>query len=158
MKLSQKHVHLLFKIGVAFKGIDGLIETISGVALFFITTKSLRHAIDWLTQGELQEDPNDFVATHLVAFFHHFSTNTKYFAAIYLLIHGLVKVGLVIELWRGKLWAYPTALTVLGLFLCYQLYRVSHTHSIMLGILCVIDLLILILIWRDYKYLKAKQK
>ncbi len=156
MKLKEEQIHLLFKIGVVLKGIDGALEAVAGFALLFTTTASLRDLVDWLTAGELQEDPTDFVATHLVAFFHHLSINTKYFAAIYLLIYGIAKVGLVTGLLRGKLWAYPTALTVLGLFLCYQVYRLSHTHSIGLAFFSLLDLVILALIWRDYQYVKGR--
>jgi uncharacterized membrane protein len=157
MKLKETHIHLLFKIGVVVKGIDGTLEVIGGFALFFTTTSTLRNLVDWLTAGELQEDPTDFVATHLVRFFHHLSINNKHFAAIYLLVHGIVKVGLVIGLLRGKLWAYPTALIVLGLFLCYQIYRLGHTHSLALGFFSLIDVAILALIWRDYQYLKMRR-
>jgi uncharacterized membrane protein len=157
MKFKQEHFHFLFKIGVILKGIDGILEAIAGFALFFISSDSLRNFIDWLTQGELREDPSDFVANHLVDFFHQLSINTKHFASVYLLIYGVAKVGLVAGLLRGKLWAYPTALTVLGLFLCYQLYRVVHNRSVGLGFLSVIDLFILVLIWREYKSLKLRR-
>jgi uncharacterized membrane protein len=157
LNLSEQRIHLLFKIGVVLKGLDGAVEAIAGVALFFTTTASLRNLADWLTAGELQEDPNDFVANHLVDFFQHLSVNTQYFAAIYLLAYGLAKVGLVAGLLRGKLWAYPTALIVLGLFFGYQIYRLSHTHSLGLAFVSVIDLVILAVIWRDYQYLKARR-
>lgn len=156
MKLTQKQVHLLFKIGVVSKGIDGFLEVVAGMALFFVTTDSLRGLMGWLTQSELSEDPDDFVATHLVRFFNHLSINTKYFAAIYLLAYGMVKLGLVAGLLLEKSWAHPTALIVLGLFLGYQLYRISQTHSLDLAFFSLIDLLILFFIWRDYRYLKAR--
>ena len=157
LNLSEKQIHRLFKIGVVLKGLDGAVEAIAGLALFFTTTASLRNLVDWLTAGELQEDPNDFVANHLVDFFQHLSVNTKYFAAIYLLAYGIAKVGLVAGLLRGKLWAYPTALIALGLFLCYQIYRFSHTHSLALGCFSLIDVFILAVIWREYQYLKARR-
>jgi uncharacterized membrane protein len=156
LKLKEEQIHLLFKIGVVFKGIGGAFEAMAGVTLFFTSTVSLRNLADWLTQGELQEDPTDFVATHLAGFFHNLSISTKHFASVYLLTYGMVKVGLAAGLLRGKLWAYPTALTVLGLFLCYQVYRFSHTHSIGLASVSLLDLIILVLIWRDYQYLKAQ--
>ena len=156
MKLKEEQVHLLFKIGVVLKGVDGFLEAIAGVALFFTDRASLRSLVDWLTAGELQEDPTDFVANHLVDFFHHHSINTEHFAAVYLLTYGIAKIGLVAGLLRGKLWAYPTALTVLGTFLCYQIYRLSHTHSLGLAFFSLIDLAILALIWRDYQYVKAR--
>jgi|SRR5665213_2344404 len=158
MKLTDKQFHLLFKIGVWTKGIDGALEAIAGLALLFVSPGSLRNAVDWLTQGELQEDPTDFVATHLVEFFHQLSINTTYFACVYLLVYGITKVGLAAGLLRGKLWVYPVALGILGLFLCYQVYRLSHNHSIGLALLSIIDLIVLVLIWRDYKYTKTKKR
>ena len=157
-KFTQPQLHLLFKIGVALKGLDGALEAIAGVALFFTSRSSLITLVDWLTAGELQEDPTDFVANHLVDFFHHLSINTEHFAAVYLLTYGVVKMGLVAALLRGKLWAYPTALVVLGLFLCYQIYRFSHTHSLGLAFVSVLDLFILIFIWQDSKFLKARRR
>jgi len=157
MKLTEKQIHLLFKIGVWSKAVDGALEMIGGIALLFTSQESLRKMVGWLTQGELQEDPTDFVANHLVDFFHQLSISTKHFASAYLLVYGITKIGLAAGLLRGKLWSYPTALVVLGIFLCYQIYRFSHNHSIGLAILSVIDLAVLVLIWRDYKYMKAKK-
>jgi uncharacterized membrane protein len=156
MKLTEKQIHLFFKIGVLIKGIDGTLEMIAGIALLFITPESLRNLVGWLTQGELQEDPTDFVANHLVEFFHQLSISTKHFASAYLLVYGITKMGLAVGLLRGKLWSYPTALVVLVIFLCYQMYRFSHNHSIGLGLISVLDLVVIVLIWRDYKYMKAR--
>ena len=72
--------------------------------------------------------------------------------------YGITKVGLVAGLLRGKLWAYPAALAILGLFLCYQIYRFAHTHSPGLGMVSLLDLVILVLIWRDYQFLKARRR
>jgi uncharacterized membrane protein len=158
LKLKPEQIHLLFKIGVVIKGVDGLLETIAGVALFFTHRASLRALVDWLTAGELHEDPTDFVATHLVRFFQHLSIGTKYFASVYLLIYGVAKVALAAGLLRGKLRAYPAALVVLGLFLCYQVYRFSHNHSPGLGLVSLLDAVILALIWREYRDLKARRR
>ncbi|HEY5232989.1 MAG TPA: DUF2127 domain-containing protein [Verrucomicrobiae bacterium] len=156
LKLTEKQIHLLFKIGVWSKGVDGTLEAIAGFALLFTTTASLRNLVDWLTQGELQEDPTDFVANHLVDFFHQLSISTKHFASIYLLVYGITKIGLAAGLLRGKLWSYPTALAALGVFLCYQVYRFSHNHSLGLGLVSILDLIVIVLIWRDWKFMKTK--
>lgn len=155
-KLKEEPIHRLFKISVMIKGVDGIVEVVTGGALFFFPVASLRTLVDALTQGELLEDPTDFVATHLVAFSHQLSFGTKHFASAYLLIHGIAKIGLAAGLLRGKIWAYPTALAILGLFLCYQMYRCGHNHSLGLALLSLLDLVILALIWREYKRLKAR--
>ena len=139
------------------KGIDGALEAIAGIALLFTSPESLRTLVGWLTQGELQEDPTDFVANHLVEFFHRLSFSTKHFASAYLLVYGFTKIGLAAGLLRGKLWSYPTALMVLGIFLCYQVYRFSHNHSIGLGLVSSLDLIVIVLIWRDYKFVRARR-
>ena len=156
MKLTEKQIHLLFKIGVLTKAVDGALEMIGGIALLFTSQESLRKMVGWLTQGELQEDPTDFIANHLVVFFHQLSISTKHFASIYLLVYGIAKIGLAAGLLRGKLWSYPTALAVLGIFLCYQIYRFSHNHSIGLGLVSILDLAVILLIWRDYRYMKMR--
>ncbi len=155
MKLKRQQIHFLFKVGLAVKGIDGFLEVVCGIALLFAGHSFIRKLVVSLTHGELVEDPDDFVATHLLHFFNHFSIGTQHFAAFYLLAHGLVKLGLVAGLLRRKLWAFPTGLAVLGLFLCYQAYRFAHNHSIGLLVISACDLIVIFLIWREYRYRKS---
>jgi uncharacterized membrane protein len=87
-----------------------------------VSTGSIANFVNAITQEELIEDPNDFIATHLLAMAQHFSVNSKNFYAFYLLSHGVVKLLLVVGLLKNKLWSYPASLVVLGLFITYQLY------------------------------------
>jgi uncharacterized membrane protein len=66
-----------------------------------------------------------------------------------------VKVVLVAALLRNKLWAYPVSLVVLGLFIFYQLYRFSYTHSPALIALSVFDVLVIALIWHEYRIVRG---
>ncbi|WP_229517240.1 DUF2127 domain-containing protein [Paraburkholderia terrae] len=52
------------------------------------------------------------------------------FAAIYLLGHGMKKLWLIVGLLRKRLWYYPVSMTVFGLFIAYQVYRYTFTHSV----------------------------
>ena len=47
------------------------------------------------------------------------------FGAVYLLLHGAVKVVLVTALLLNKLWAYPCMIVVLLIFIGYQMYRIA---------------------------------
>lgn len=156
MRLTNEQSHRLFRIGVVLKGIDGLLELLGGFGLLATTPAALRSIVGWLTRGELQEDPTDFVANHLVHFFRHLSINTEQFASVYLLTYGAVKLGLVAGLLRNKLWAYPAALILLGLFLCYQVLRFIADRSPGLGLVSVADLAILVLIWCEYRRLRRR--
>jgi uncharacterized membrane protein len=73
------------------------------------------------------------------------------FGAIYLLAHGLVKVILVAALLKNQLWAYPWTIGFLGVFIVYQLYRLSLKPSVGLTALTIFDAVIVWLTWREYR-------
>jgi uncharacterized membrane protein len=54
-----------------------VIECIGGLALALASTTSIVRWVNSLTQDELIEDPNDFIATHLLSMAQEFSVNTK---------------------------------------------------------------------------------
>ena len=149
--MNERRIHQIFEISVVLKGAHALIECIGGLVLAFISTSAIASLVDALTQEELIEDPNDFVAAHLLNLAQKFTVSTQRFYAFYLLSHGLIKVFLVIGLLRNKLWAYPVSLVVLGLFIVYQLYRFSYTHGFGLIVLTVFDVVVIGLIWHEYR-------
>ncbi len=107
-----------------------------------------------LTQAELVEDPRDLVATHLLAAAQGLTGSTQSFYAFYLLSHGLVKIVLVIGLLREKPIAYPASLVAMAAFIAYQLYRYSYTQSFGLIVLTVFDLIVMVLVWHEWRLLR----
>lgn len=154
MRLDEHRIHRLFQLSVLLKGAHALIECASGVLLAVVSTQTIVGWVDWLTQDELSEDPHDFVATHLSAMAQHFTVSSKNFYTFYLVSHGLVKVVLVVGLLKEKLWAYPVSLAVLGVFILYQVYRFSYTHSAGLVALTLFDILVIALIWHEYRLVR----
>jgi uncharacterized membrane protein len=152
--VEERQIHRLFQVSVLLKGAHAAIECASGITLALISTESIARLVNFLTQDELVRNPNDFVATHLLAWAQHFSVETKHFYAFYLVSHGVVKLLLVVALLRGKLWAYPASLVVIGLFIVYQLYRYSYTGGLGLIVLSVFDVLVMWLIWHEYQLLR----
>lgn len=152
MKPVDEHrIHQLFEIGVWLKGAHALIECVGGILLYVISTDTIASWVNALTQEELIEDPNDFIAGYLSQMASHFSVASKQFYAFYLLSHGLIKLLLVIGLLRGKLWSYPASLAALGAFMAYQVYRYSYTHSPGLLVLTVFDAIVMWLIWQEWR-------
>ena len=152
--MDEHRIRQIFQISVLLKGAHAAIECIGGMALALISTTTIVNWVNALTQDELIEDPNDFLATHLLAWAQGFSVETKHFYAFYLLSHGLVKLLLVVGLLRNKLWSYPASLVILGLFIIYQLYRFSYTHGLGLILLTVFDVLVMGLIWHEYNLIR----
>ena len=64
---------------------------------------------------------------------------------------------MVAALLRNKLWAYPASLVVLGLFIVYQLYRFSDTHGAGLIILTAFDVVVMGLIWHEYRLVRDRR-
>lgn len=76
---------------------------------------------------------------------------------MYLLSHGAVKVVLVIALLMNKLWAYPLMITVLAIFIVYQVYRFSYSHSVSMILLTVFDLVVISLTWIEYQQQRSRR-
>jgi uncharacterized membrane protein len=153
-RLSERRIHQVFEISVLLKGSHALLECVAGAALAIVSTRTIVNWITWFTQDEFIEDPNDFVATHLLSMAQSFSVATKDFYVFYLFSHGIVKLFLVAGLLRNKLWAYPASLVVLGLFIAYQIYRYTYTASFGLVVLTVFDLFVMVLIWHEYRLVR----
>jgi len=152
--MNERRIHQIFEVSILLKGAHALIECIGGLALAFISTGAIAGWVNSLTQDELIEDPKDFIGTHLMSMAQNLTVSTQHFYAFYLLSHGVIKVFLVIGLLRGKLWAYPVSLVVLCLFITYQLYRFSYTHGFGLIVLTVFDLIVMGLIWHEYRLVR----
>jgi uncharacterized membrane protein len=140
---------------VILKGLHALVECAGGLLLGFVSSATIAQWVTLLTQVELREDPRDLIATCLRDAAQHLTVGTQEFYAIYLLSHGLIKIALVAGLLKERLLAYPLSLIVLGLFIAYQLYRYSYTHSAGLLILTAFDLVVIVLVWHEWRVLRA---
>jgi uncharacterized membrane protein len=154
--VSEKFVHLVFTLSLITKGIFAVAEVIGGVFAYFITQQFLVDIASTITRGELLEDPHDVIANYLIRAAHSASISTQHFTALYLLSHGAIKLWLIIGLLRQRLWYYLVAIVVFGLFIAYQLYRYTFTHSVFLIFLTIIDLIVIVLTWHEYRYLRAR--
>jgi uncharacterized membrane protein len=146
-------IHELFEVGVVLKGLNALLELLLGVALLFVNVSAL---VQTLAQNELVEDPDSFLAQHLLGVAGSLSSSGQFYSALYLLSHGIIKGVLVAGLLRGKLWAYPASLAVLALFVLYQCIQLLGAYSTPLVALTLFDLVVMWLIWKEYRYVRQK--
>jgi len=148
-------LHLSFALGLIAKGIDGALEIVGGILLFFVTPGQLHQIARLLTVHELSEDPHDLIANYVLQHSRHLSASAEIFGAVYLLGHGMVKVGLVIALLLRRRWAYPVAIVAFLVFLLYQLYRYTQTYAPELLALSLLDVFVIALACLEYKRLRA---
>jgi uncharacterized membrane protein len=154
---SRRHGDLLdktFNVALILKGLDGLLELVGGIVLFVVSPEALNRLAQRITQHELTQDPHDFIAHHLLKLTANLH-NTQLFGALYLLTHGLVKLIIVVGLFRREHWAYYVAFIFLGGFVIYQLYRMTYAPSAGLAVLTVFDVFIIWLTWREYRRMRA---
>jgi len=143
--------HQVFWLGIIFKAIDGLLEVVGGGLLLTISNETIRNIAYRLVSPELAEDPNDWIATHVLTWAFHLSTDSKVFVIVYLLVHGVIKLVIVVAIWFSQLWAYWLAGIVFSLFVIYQMASFAITHSLLMLILTAVDLVIIALLPPEHR-------
>lgn len=148
----------MFRIVIILKGLDGVLELIGAVLLLLVKPTQIAGLVQLLTQHELSQDPHDFLATHLVTAAGHLTGAATLFGALYLLIHGLVKVVLVWAVLKHQLWAYPWMIAFLLVFIVYQAYRLVIGFTPGLFLLTLFDILVTVLTVREYRRLRRERE
>lgn len=151
-------INIGFYGGLTIKAIDALIEFIGGFLLLILSHNLLNNLIHLIALPELIEDPKDIVMNYFIKFGQNFSISSQHSVAIYLLIHGTTKLVVIWLLINKKLWAYPLASVVFGLFTIYEIYSLLHNPSILLLLLIIVDAAMIVMIILEYKQLKIKSK
>lgn len=156
--IKKETIHKFFKTGIFLKALNAIFEIIGGVLFLVISLEKINYFIFFITQGELSEDPKDFVANHLINFFQSLSINSQLFGSVYLISHGFIKIFLIYGLLKRKLWAYPLSIGVFTLFIVYQIFRYTHTGSVGLLLLSALDIFIVISVVLEYKLVRFDKK
>jgi uncharacterized membrane protein len=152
---TQARIHRVFEIGLVLKALHSVLEIIGGILLLAVSREYMLRIANLLTQEELLRDPNDRIAHYVVNLAHDLSTSAKTFAAFYLLSHGLIKLLLIVQILRKRHWAYPAFIIALGALIAYQSYKLLHGLSIGLAALTVLDAVVLVLTWHEYRVVRA---
>jgi uncharacterized membrane protein len=144
-------LHKAYLVGIALKGLDGLIEIAGGATLLLISRATMLQVVAFVSGSGSPETPHGAISAYVLHATATLSAGTQHFASAYLLVHGAIKVGLVAGLWRGLRAAYPIALLLLTAFIGYQCYRLFRYHSPALGVFTAIDIAIVLLIWHEWR-------
>ena len=147
----------VFWVSLTIKGLDGVLELVGGVLLLIVSPQQIGLLGRILTQHELAQDPDDFIANTVLHFTSNLDISTSLFGAVYLLLHGLVKVVLVWAVLRDKLWAYPWMIAFLIAFIAYQSYQIILSFSWGLLLLTAFDIFVVWITWREYGIHRARR-
>ncbi len=155
--MREFYWHELFEAGVFLKALNSIWETLAGIVLLTALHNWLTRLFVIFFSSELLGDRQDFLVTYARQHLMNFSVHTRIFVGVYLLFHGIMNAFLAYNLYRNRLWAYPVSMVFSSLFLVYQVYRLLHTHSLLLLAVSVLDIAFIILTWHEYQRQMRKQ-
>jgi uncharacterized membrane protein len=147
----EREIRSLYDLGLLLKAVSSAFEIIGGVLVLFVSRSLVLHIGDLVTQGELAHDPNDFIATTIRDAAQAFAVHAHYVLAAYLLLRGVIKLGLIVLILRRVQVAYPLFIIALGLFGSYEAYRAVLTSNALLGSVALFDTMLILLTAYEYK-------
>jgi uncharacterized membrane protein len=150
--------HQLFEAGVIFKALNSVWELLGGIFLLTRLRNIITFIIIYVSRSQLLGEPTDFIPRAANTGLQHLTNDsTRIFVGLYLLFHGIMNAFLAYNLFRKRLWAYPTMILFVSLFFFYQLYRLTQTHSLILLAITIFDIFFIMLTWREWKYQTKKR-
>lgn len=154
----ENALHKIFEFGILIKGFNAVWEIASGFFILLASKAALNSLFYFLAGNELLEDPRDILFNFVFNFLQNLSHGTQLFIAAYILIHGFLNLFLVIQLYRDKIWAYLATISVMVVFIFYQVHRIILHHSPVLTVITIFDILFVALTWHEYDRKKSKIK
>lgn len=144
----MKNLDLIFRLGIIAKGVDAVFEMIGGLLL----TRPTRIAryLSVLSQHEIYRH-HEVLSGRLDHLAQTVSVHASLGAAVYLFVHGLAKVVLITAIFLNKRWGYVGLIGVLALFTLIELTRSVIAHELVTGLLGIFDLVLVILIYKEYQ-------
>jgi uncharacterized membrane protein len=157
MDFRKNILHKIFRVSLFLKGLDSILEIIGGFLLLLFKPSSITNFVRFIFQHELLEDPHDLIGNFIISLSYHLSAGTQLFGVLYLLSHGLIKIALIIGLWKDKIKVYLLAEAVFIIFIIYQTSIIIFNHSVFLILLTILDIIVVVLTWWEYTQLKKRR-
>jgi uncharacterized membrane protein len=144
---------ILFKVSMWWRIIYGLLRVVLGATLLRLIGQPFAELTYALMAHEITNHTTDIVLEHLYTFLEIHNFTITYFIAIYFLFWGTVDIILSLCLLRKIEQAFPITMALIVIFICYGIFRYTHTHSLVLLTVIIIDIGIVYLINHEYKKL-----
>lgn len=150
-KNIERDLLWLFDGALVLKAIHGALEVLAAFLVLAVPPSFVVRVAEFVTGGELTQDPNDFIAKTILYSAQSFAIHPHFFIALYLALHGVIKTILVIGIFTGKRIAYPLFMISLVLFGAYEVYRGFVRHELFLYVLAVFDFSLILLTAHEYR-------
>jgi uncharacterized membrane protein len=156
--LPEKEVLItdLFRVMLVWRIVYGSFKMILGVSLLKFHGMEFADMLAPLMAHELSQDPRDVLVGFIHTWLTHSPQEVTYFLSVYFLFWGLIDIGTSYYLLKHKQWAYPVSAVLICIFVLYEAFRYTHTYSLTLLCVIIIDIVVLGLIVREYRHLKGR--
>jgi uncharacterized membrane protein len=155
--LPEKDYRELFRIGIFLKAIDGIVEAVAGIFIYFADYAAINRTLFAVFHEEVAETPHDLIWGYLINEWHKFLLSNHTFWGILFVIHGATKIFLSAMLLKGYLWAYPIGASIFGLFAAYECYSAITHPSLIIWLITIFDVIVVGLILHEYRYIKKSR-
>lgn len=147
----EKDILWFFDLALILKMVNGALEILGAILILIVPPAFVIRIAEFATSGEIGLDSDDPIATAIRDAATTFTVHTHYLVALYLVLHGAIKVLLVMGIFAGKRIAYPLFMIALALFGAYEAYRGFVRQELLLQALAVFDLSLLVLTSYEYR-------
>jgi uncharacterized membrane protein len=149
-------VDIAFRVGLALKALNALGEFLAGIAMVFLDPVRMHRLIDFVTRKELAVDPDDRLMNYLLTLGHAYTLDMQQFVMGYLLLHGAIKVTVLLLLVRKVRWAYPLSAAVFLALIVLQILGFLRGHSPFILYQSALDAALVVLIVIEYRRMGPK--
>ena len=152
MIIPEKFWHKLFEASIIIKALNGAWETITGLALLFLTKPFIANVVFAAGKKEVVDSPQDHAIMFLTNHLQNIPEGTRDFVGLYILAHGLINIFLAYYLYKEKMWSYSVSIAFFSISVVYLGYRAIEHPSILMFALIIFDIFFTALTWHEYKY------
>ena len=144
--------HRAYVAAILIKGFDGAIEALAGLIIVITGPERLYEWVIRLTAPELTGGHHHRALHAIQRGAERLAEGPHAFVIFYLLVHGLLKLGIVIALFKGggRL-LFPIASLILAGFVIYMSWRLTIRWSDWLLGFALFDLLTLALVLNEWR-------
>ncbi len=148
--------HAAYLGTIAIKGIDGAVETLAGLVLLFVGKTRLHHLAMRLTAPELLH-PGSHTGHLIRNGAEGLMHASAAFLVFYLLVHGILKLGIAVSLIRERsAWIFPVSAVILTGFVGFMLYKLTLHWSLWLLSFALFDAVTIALVLNEWRNFHAR--
>jgi uncharacterized membrane protein len=145
-----------YKIILFLKWFFSLFQVSIWSIALFIGYEKVQALITFLAWIELKEDATDFLALKVLTLSEGLNLHGEKLIAGYLVFEWFTKLLLIYGIYKEKKSIFPLAFIIFTFLLTYELFLIFSGHSWYIIFLIMVDILLLWVIYKEYKNISSK--